>query len=580
MSWSILSITCLLLIGGTPFTTGPGQSSGAISGLVVSDEDQPKPVRRAIVTVSGTPLASSRTALTDDDGRFVFDGLPAGSYTVTAARATFVTSAYGARRPGRPGRQVPVTLGESATNLVIRLWRGGVVSGIARTPGGHPVEGVTVRAIPRDPYASAYPSLTNNPTVTNDRGEFRIFGLEPGDYLVAIQPPAAYSKASVALRDDDVDRMLQELGGGEPSPSAAAPSRPPRHVQYAPVYWPGTVDAGAAQSVAVTAGSETGGLDLALILAPTALVAGTVLGPTGTPTPGVSVRLRSAAAADGLALPSTIFSATTQADGTFAIQGVPAGTYDVIASTGGEGSGDASRRTLWATDRVRVASDRHEIFLSLGFGLTVQGRVLISDADRSVQLPEGISLALLPSTVTAVGPNNSLAGTVGGAAVRPDGTFQVTNLRPDLDYRLFLNGLGADRWPETALIGSVDLFDGPVRLTAALTAEPLVVTFSASRTELYGTLTGHDALGPVFVVVFPVDSAIRRSERRTRATQPDAAGQYRFEGLPPGDYFVGAIADVDPGAWRSPAFLEQLSQVAAKITLGRAERRRLDIRTR
>nr|MBA3641592.1 carboxypeptidase regulatory-like domain-containing protein [Acidobacteriota bacterium] len=63
-------------------------SSGTatITGVVMSAESQPRPLRRVRVRISGTELEISQSTITTDDGRFAFDSLPAGRYTVSAVR--------------------------------------------------------------------------------------------------------------------------------------------------------------------------------------------------------------------------------------------------------------------------------------------------------------------------------------------------------------------------------------------------------------------------------------------------------------------------------------------------------------
>src|SRR5438045_3947243 len=73
------------------------QTSASIAGIVLTDEARAQPVRRAIVTLSGGSLTRSRSVITDDAGRFTFDHLASGRFTLTASKPTFVTSAYGAK---------------------------------------------------------------------------------------------------------------------------------------------------------------------------------------------------------------------------------------------------------------------------------------------------------------------------------------------------------------------------------------------------------------------------------------------------------------------------------------------------
>jgi hypothetical protein len=106
----------------------PTTGTATISGVVVNDEDRPQPVRRAVVTLTGPDLRPSRGAVTDDEGRFTIANLPAGRFTLTVSRASYVTSVYGAKRPGRPGTPLNITAGASITDLTVRLWRGAVRS--------------------------------------------------------------------------------------------------------------------------------------------------------------------------------------------------------------------------------------------------------------------------------------------------------------------------------------------------------------------------------------------------------------------------------------------------------------------
>ena len=53
-----------------------------------------------------------RTAVTDDDGRFSFVALPAGRYMLYATKQGYVTTAYGAKRPNRPGTALVLADGQ------------------------------------------------------------------------------------------------------------------------------------------------------------------------------------------------------------------------------------------------------------------------------------------------------------------------------------------------------------------------------------------------------------------------------------------------------------------------------------
>jgi len=579
-------VLCVSGASGLMQLTGTAASpqTGVITGIVVNDEMPSRPIRRAVVTATAVGLAASHSSVTDDEGRFTLDQVPAGSYTITAARSTFITSAYGAQRPARRGQPVRVASGEVVPDLVVRLWRGAVLSGTVRDEQGRAVPGQRVRAIPAVTSGAVFLSLTNNPSVSNSAGEFRIFGLEPGDYYLTAQPDAS-PRGATLLQDAYIDQVLDALrrnGRGLPRQSETAPAAvPTRAVIDSPIYWPGTVHASQAIAVTVGAGIEKAGLDLRLIRVPTVTVTGRVTQVDGMPAVGATVQLADVRDVPQLAALTVALTTAAGPGGFFEIDGVPAGSYRVMASMMEPAVAvGAQRKTSWAVERLHTSGENVDLALRLQPGLTISGRIQVADAGDSGGVPRGVSVALMPANVGYVSSTASLESARGGAAVRPDGTFVVPDLRPEVAYRLFVNGVGEALWPVSAVIAGADLFDGPTVLGADHSSQPLTVTFSRVRTEIFGTLTGDPLISPIFVVVFPVNRAQWGQERRTRAMQPDASGGYRFENLPPGEYWIGAIGDVDAEAWTSPSFLELLQQQALKVVLGHGERRQVDLRTR
>jgi len=68
--------------------------------------------------------------------------------------------------------------------------------------------------------------------------------------------------------------------------------------------------------------------------------------------------------------------------------------------------------------------------------------------------------------------------------------------------------------------------------------------------------------------------------RRILQTRPAQDGKFIFKNLPPGDYLLAAVTEVEQGQWFDPAFLAQLVDASAKITLGDGEKKVQDIRIR
>jgi len=150
-----------------------------IKGTVVENQTG-HPVARAAVTLESVPGGSGlrRTARTNLNGFFEFQTLPAGVYLLTAGRTGFATVQYGQKQWKSAGMPVTVTENDSAV-LNIRLPRYGAIAGtvLDENDVGLPDHDVIA-------YRNSQPPRPIARAKSDDRGVFRISGLEPGSYLV------------------------------------------------------------------------------------------------------------------------------------------------------------------------------------------------------------------------------------------------------------------------------------------------------------------------------------------------------------------------------------------------------------
>src|SRR5436309_180677 len=161
----------------------PPTPTGRITGRVVT-ADGGKPVKRARVFVTAAELPGGRGVLTDDSGVFDLTELPAGRYTLTVSKSGFVSLSYGQRRPLQAGTPLQLGDGEQLKGVDFRLPRGGVIAGRILDEEGEPVPGATVRVM-RYQYQQGDRRLAQAGSgQTDDRGQYRVWGLMPGDYYV------------------------------------------------------------------------------------------------------------------------------------------------------------------------------------------------------------------------------------------------------------------------------------------------------------------------------------------------------------------------------------------------------------
>src|SRR5471032_380570 len=122
--------------------------------------------------------------LTDDAGVFDLTELPAGRYTVTVSKSGFVSLTYGQRRPLQAGTPLQIADGQQLKGIDFQLPRGSVIGGHVLDEDGDSMPGVTVRVM-RYQYLQGERRLTPAGTgQTDDKGQYRVWGLMPGDYYV------------------------------------------------------------------------------------------------------------------------------------------------------------------------------------------------------------------------------------------------------------------------------------------------------------------------------------------------------------------------------------------------------------
>jgi hypothetical protein len=605
--------------------------TGVISGVALLDDGSQTPVRRARVTLRSGEGRAERTAATDDSGRFTIGSLAAGHYTLLVAKPAYLTAYYGSKRPGR-GPGVPITLasGQTLAGLTVRVGKGAVIGGTIRDDFGLPIPALRVTITQFQMVNGERTSTNATSAVTDDRGIYRAYGLQPGSYLVAAAPPGVMTGASEVrqLSTSEMQTAMADLrqpataraatpaspGGG---PSAAPPEPVGRQVGYASVYYPGTLNLVEASAVGVAAGQELTNVDIPMRIVPTARVEGTVVGPDGRPFNGAQLMMVPADMGEFTSAASS--SVRMMGEGKFVVPNVAPGRYtisarstgrggDVMMMGGGMGGGTFVMRapapasaggpppppppspgmpptSMWAQANVDVNGENiTDVTLALQEGMTVSGKVLF--AGKALAPPTDLTkirLSLDPS-----GPGTGMMMGMPFAELDSTGGFKFTGVPPG-KYMLgsSLPGPGggaAANWAaKSAVADGRDVLDSSLEVRPGQSIQGLVMTFTDQRTELSGTLmdtTGKPTSG-LMILVFSTDRMLWTSagSRRMRPpVQPSTDGKFKITGLPPGEYYLAALTDVEPGDIGNAAFMDQVAAVAIKITLGEGEKKVQDLK--
>jgi len=612
MTARALSLCAAGVLVLAPNVVGRSAELARIAGVVVTTDATPQPVRRAIVALSGGPLALSLNAITDDDGRFEIQDVPAGRFTISASRASYVTIAYGASAPGRAGVPLVVEAGQRLTGIRLLLARGAAIAGTVRDADGEPMPGAVMGLEKRRGADLVTLPLT---VQTDDRGGYRFFGLAAGEYFVVARTPfqsAALGQLQ-AVSSEEIDRALQALARGgrdrrdlrQPLPMTASE----RSVALAPVWYPSATSSEDATPIAIQTGEERAGVDVTMRLLPVTTLEGAVSPPPGRDWPAnVTVSLYPASV--GVVAPALLETPSRANGGRFRYGSVTPGTYLIVAETlsagiasqmaadlRAQGSVPPRADYLWATDTVVTSgTDITGVALVLAPGLQMHGRIVT--LSTAGQPRPDLSTARVGITATRPGrgsaANARLAMDVRfPIEVGPDGAFDLANL-PSATYSFTCTlpssapergaGGAADQrrgwWLRSATIDGKDILDEPYTLDPSA-AVPTVVLTLTDRHSLSGAFqdaTGR-ATSAVTVLVFPTNPAWwGETSRRVRVQRPGTDGKYSFVDLPAGDYVLAAVTDMEPDAWRDPAFLRALVVGGVPVTIGEGEQKTQDLK--
>jgi hypothetical protein len=534
MRTALLVISCLAVQASQP---RPAVLQGRVVRLGTGT---PVAHARVVAAKVGGTQADYRTAVADPAGRFAFRDLSPGTYRAYATREGFLQGEYGRRPAGTSGVSIVLGEGQTSPDILIAMTPTGAIAGRV-TDRGRPVRNVWVRALKARYFEGERSLSVVEWAQTDDRGEYRLFGLAPGSYVVSAIPVERPSlegdsvvMPTVATTANNNQRARRSTATLESLPAAALE----RGVHPA-VYHPGTTDPAAAQPVDVRAGQTTPGIDFAVATASTFHVRGQVIIAGAESSLDVTVGARTVEA--GTALP--ILGVKAKA-GFFDLPRVPPGRYYLSAQTAVP-PGPLLRSAIQIDVLDR---DLDGVTITLQPGVRLTGRL-------SIEGRESISTNLFASVQL------SARGMAGFSTIRfePDGTFTIDNVVPG-DYRLRVLRTPRSEWQwvKSARFGGEDVLTAPVRVDGELKGRLLEIVLSPNSATLDARVVDGSQRPVSGVLVIAVPDATRRNQSQAyRTATTDADGRARIDGLTPGEYSLFATESIEAGDWQDPAVLQR-----------------------
>ena len=563
-----------------PASTPAAAASGRLSGRVVA-ADTGRPIKRARVFINAAE-AGGRGALTDDAGAFDFTGLPAGRYTVNASKTGYIQLSYGQRRPLQAGTPIQLLDGQQLKGIDFALPRGGVISGRVSDESGDVMPGVQVQVMRYQYQQGDRRLVPAGQGQTDDRGVYRVWGLNPGEYYV-----------SATARNDGIGRggvdpaQIQQIvqdavaaagrgggaarggrGGNVVAFGGPDGAESPEQLMYAPTYYPGVDSPAEARSVMVGVSAEVTDVDFGLHLVRTSRVSGRVQNPDGSAPVQGNVQLSPHGGARGNF--GQNFGGRIGADGTFSIGNVPPGSYTLRARNNDRNA------PLTTSQPISVSGgDVSNVLVVLQNGGSLSGSLNFLPGSNAVPS----DLSQIRVAVPAADPDDN-QGPQPNSRVNKDGTFTLDGVTVG-EHFIRANGNLRGWNLKSVEINGRDVTDTPVDVRSGQKITNVVLTFTDKVSEIDGSVTDSSGqpMTEYTVLAFSTNSAHwRQQSRQIATTRPDQTGMYKLRNLPAGEYYVVTIDPAEPGEWFDPQYLDQHRAGAARVTLGDGDVKTQDFR--
>jgi hypothetical protein len=485
------------------------QSALSITGRVLASEGN-FPIANARVMARAVGMSgstSTQMATTNEEGDFQLTNLRRANYAIRIVTAGYIVESS----------TTPATFYRPGENVTFRMIKGGVITGRVLNTHGEPMTLARVRVV-RVKDSEGHIVRDSNATrdwITDDRGNYRIYGLEPGAYTVSAGPANTFRSATTSAQNSDTFTYF---------PSA-------------------TLDG--ATLVNVYAGDETRGIEIRYRIQSSYLVAGTVAGDARTNETSasravISVMLSHVATSVAVASTSVM---PVGAKTAFSFNGVSDGVYELTALTG-LGTSDAA---VSPPQRVTVSgANVTDVVLTLTPLSSVMGRVMLettatADACReaSVPLPDEV-------LITARRDKDKTALSSSPVVAQPDthGEFSLTSMtagRYTLDVRppnrlWYVHNITWTTQPKTPL-NSLTLKQGEH-------LQGLTITLARGAASVSGRVAAESAES-LHVYVVPAQRENDVEALGYRESQVKADGTFSVAHLAPGRYWLLARAPAE-----------------------------------
>ena len=459
------------------------------------------------------------SSLTDSNGRFAFYGVEPGQYSMVAGGNGYAPQGLGRKGSRSGGNTLILTAGSHEKELVFRLAPPAVITGTIHDEDGDPVIGGQVQALRIVHTGSRQQTNPAGFAQTNDLGQYRLYGLESGQYLIV----ASYQRQQA-----------------ENTPSS---------VVYLPTFYPSTSDSGQATPIKVLPADEISGIDVNLDSAPGVMIRGRLV--TEVPVKALQGLYVSMMPRNSLrgGYQSASYGGVIRDDGgNFEIHGVPPGSYVLFGNLNDDGH-FYSGRALVDVGKA----DLDGLTVVVGSGVTLRGHV---------QLSPGAKLDFTHLGVSLQDAEEYMGGA--GAQVAADGTFTLNNVA-DGTYRVNVGGFPEEFYLQSAKLGGTDVLGPGLTVAHYDPSGTLDIVLSRDGGRVDGVVRNDQQPAIGATVVLVPDPPNRNHNELYSFKNTDALGMFSMLGLPPGDFKLFAWEPREGVSFTDPDLLKDYEERGTRV---------------
>jgi hypothetical protein len=371
-------------------------------------------------------------------------------------------------------------------------------------------------------------------------GEFRLFGLSPGRYLIAAEP-------------ETWNRVVgdREFSGADKSDGERG---------YAKLYYPGVTDSGKASAITVKEGDEIASIDILMKQVTVYRVRGKVVNLLPKPSGRNWSQVEVLRINQGAGWESVGATSAGDADGSFDIREIPPGNYRIRAMW----RADDGRMHVTQQDFIVGNADLEGLTLTIGEGVNMLGRVTWDGAPKLER--RGLVIAAI-STENQLFPGTS-------AEVDDHNQFMLKDVH-DGEFRLDAWGISKDGYIKEVRYSDSIVPDATIRVAKGA-GGPLEITLGSRGAHVQGTVLNEDTLPAVGVWAVAIPD--KKTRRASYSGNTDRYGHFEVRGLPPGKYKLFSWTGLQLGDWEDPELLKAYEAKATVIEVNEGDTKTVELK--